>query len=30
VQIEGTSHAMGISHPEEVADVIVRAIKAVE
>jgi pimeloyl-ACP methyl ester carboxylesterase len=30
VQIEGASHAVGVSHPEEVADVILRAIKAVE
>ena len=30
VEIECASHAMGISHPEEVADVILRAIKAVE
>jgi pimeloyl-ACP methyl ester carboxylesterase len=30
VQIEGASHAVGVSHPEEVAEVILRAIKAVE
>ena len=30
VEIEGASHAVGVSHPEEVADVILRAIKAVE
>ena len=30
VEIEGTSHAVGVLHPEEVADVILRAIKAVE
>jgi pimeloyl-ACP methyl ester carboxylesterase len=30
VQIEGASHAVGVSHPEEVADVVLRAIKAVE
>jgi hypothetical protein len=30
VEIEGASHAMGVSHSEEVADVILRAIKAVE
>jgi pimeloyl-ACP methyl ester carboxylesterase len=30
VEIEGGSHTVGGSHPEEVADVILRAIKAVE
>jgi pimeloyl-ACP methyl ester carboxylesterase len=30
VEIEGASHAVGVSHPEEVADVILHAIKAVE
>jgi pimeloyl-ACP methyl ester carboxylesterase len=30
VEIEGASHAVGVLHPEEVADVILRAIKAVE
>jgi pimeloyl-ACP methyl ester carboxylesterase len=30
VEIEGASHAVGVSRPEEVADVILRAIKAVE
>jgi len=30
VQIEGASHAVGVSHSEEVTDVILRAIKAVE
>jgi len=30
VQIEGASHTVGVSHPEEVADVVFRAIKAVE
>jgi pimeloyl-ACP methyl ester carboxylesterase len=30
VEIEGASHTVGVSHPEEVADVILRAIKAVE
>jgi pimeloyl-ACP methyl ester carboxylesterase len=30
VEIEGASHAVGVSHPEEVADVILLAIKAVE
>jgi pimeloyl-ACP methyl ester carboxylesterase len=30
VQIEGASHTVGASHPEEVTDVIMRAIKAVE
>jgi pimeloyl-ACP methyl ester carboxylesterase len=30
VEIEGTSHAVGVSHAEEVADIILRAIKAVE
>ena len=30
VEIEGASHAVGVSHPEEVADVILRALKAVE
>jgi pimeloyl-ACP methyl ester carboxylesterase len=30
VQIEGASHTIGVSHPEEVAEVILRAIKAVE
>jgi pimeloyl-ACP methyl ester carboxylesterase len=30
VEIEGAPHAVGVSHPEEVAEVILRAIKAVE
>ena len=30
VQIEGASHAVGVSHPEEVADMILRALKDVE
>ena len=30
VEIEGASHAVGVSHPEEVADVILRALKDVE
>jgi pimeloyl-ACP methyl ester carboxylesterase len=30
VEIEGASHAVGVSHAEEVADVILRAIKTVE
>jgi pimeloyl-ACP methyl ester carboxylesterase len=30
VEIEGASHAVGVSHPDEVADVILRAAKAVE
>jgi pimeloyl-ACP methyl ester carboxylesterase len=30
VEIEGAPHAVGVSHPEEEADVILRAIKAVE
>jgi pimeloyl-ACP methyl ester carboxylesterase len=30
VEIEGAPHAVCVSHPEEVADVILRAIKAVE
>ena len=30
VEIEGVSHAVGVSHPEEVADIILRAAKAVE
>jgi pimeloyl-ACP methyl ester carboxylesterase len=30
VEIEGASHAVSVSRPEEVADVILRAIKAVE
>jgi pimeloyl-ACP methyl ester carboxylesterase len=30
VEIDGAPHAVGVSHPEEVADVILRAIKAVE
>jgi pimeloyl-ACP methyl ester carboxylesterase len=30
VEIEGASHAVGVSHPEEVADIILRALKAVE
>ena len=30
VEIEGASHAVGVSHPEEVADVILRAAKGVE
>jgi pimeloyl-ACP methyl ester carboxylesterase len=29
VEIEGTSHAVAVSHPEEVADVVLRAVKAV-
>jgi pimeloyl-ACP methyl ester carboxylesterase len=30
VEIEGASHAVGVSHPEEVADLILRVLKAVE
>ena len=30
VEIEGASHAVGVSHPEEVADIILRAAKDVE
>jgi pimeloyl-ACP methyl ester carboxylesterase len=30
VEIEGASHAVGVSHPDEVADVILRAAEAVE
>jgi pimeloyl-ACP methyl ester carboxylesterase len=30
VAIEGASHAVGVSHPEEVADIILRALKDVE
>ena len=30
VEIAGASHAVGVSHPEEVADVILRAAKGVE
>jgi pimeloyl-ACP methyl ester carboxylesterase len=30
VEIEGASHAVGVSHPQEVADVILRALKDVE
>jgi pimeloyl-ACP methyl ester carboxylesterase len=30
VEIEGASHALGVSHPEEVADIILRAAKDVE
>jgi pimeloyl-ACP methyl ester carboxylesterase len=30
VEIEGASHAVGVSHPEEVADVILRALTDVE
>jgi pimeloyl-ACP methyl ester carboxylesterase len=30
VEIEGASHAVGVSHPEEVADVVLRAIKNVD
>jgi pimeloyl-ACP methyl ester carboxylesterase len=30
VEIEGASHAVGVSHPEEVADMILRALKEVE
>ena len=30
VEIEGASHAVGVSHPDEVADTILRAAKAVE
>src|SRR5918995_601124 len=29
-EIEGASHAVGVSHPEEVADIILRAAKEVE
>jgi pimeloyl-ACP methyl ester carboxylesterase len=30
VEIEGASHAVGVSHPEEVADMILRSLKEVE
>ena len=30
VEIEGASHAVGVSHPKEVADTILRALKDVE
>jgi pimeloyl-ACP methyl ester carboxylesterase len=30
VEIEGASHAVGVSHPEEVADIILRAAKDVQ
>ena len=30
VEIEGASHAVGVSHPEEVADIILRAARDVE
>jgi pimeloyl-ACP methyl ester carboxylesterase len=30
VEIEGASHALVASHPEEVADVILRALKEVD
>ncbi len=30
VEIGGASHAVGVSHPEEVADIILRATKDVE
>ena len=30
VEIEGASHAVGVSHPDEVADTILRALKEVE
>jgi hypothetical protein len=30
VEIEGAPHAVGVSHPEEVADIILRALKDVE
>ena len=30
VEIEGASNAVGVSHPEEVADVILRALTDVE
>jgi pimeloyl-ACP methyl ester carboxylesterase len=30
VEIEGASHALAASHPEEVTDVILSALKAVE
>ena len=30
VEIEGASHAVSVSHPEEVADIILRALKDVE
>ena len=30
VEIEGASHAVGVSHPDEVADMILRALKEVE
>jgi len=30
VEIEGASHALSVSRPEEVADIILRALKDVE
>jgi pimeloyl-ACP methyl ester carboxylesterase len=30
MEIEGASHAVGVSHPEEVADIILRVLKEVE
>ena len=30
VEIEGASHAVGVFHPDEVADTILRALKEVE
>jgi pimeloyl-ACP methyl ester carboxylesterase len=30
VEIEDASHAVGVSHPEEVADMILRTLKDVE
>ena len=30
VEIEGASHALGVSYPEEVADIILRAAQDVE
>lgn len=30
VEIEGASHVVGVSHPEEVADMILRALRDVE
>ena len=30
VEIEGASHAVGVSHPQEVADVILRALTDVQ
>ena len=30
VEIEGASHAVGVSHPKEVADMILRALEDVE